>query len=78
MIHELTLTHAGYVGWFFIKNNNGLVITASKNEDGANVVIATLRNNDPNSQLWRHEGDGRLVNKESGLVMDVAKGKVDV
>lgn len=41
-------------------------------------MIATLRNNNPNSQLWRHEGDGLLVNKESGLVMDVAKGKVDV
>lgn len=65
-------------GWFFIKNNsNGyvLMVDNESQEAGSPVVLATLRTKDYNSQLWRHDPKGYLVNKKSGQVMDIAKGK---
>lgn len=66
-------------GWFFIKNNNNgyvLMVDNESQDDGQAVVLSTLRTKDYSSQLWRHDPKGYLVNKKSGLVMDVAKGKM--
>lgn len=38
-------------------------------------MISTLRTSEPDAQLWRHDGEGRLYNKATDLVMDVTKGK---
>ncbi|KAG1059838.1 hypothetical protein G6F42_028166 [Rhizopus arrhizus] len=65
-------------GWFFIKNNsNGYVLMVDNESQatGSPIVLATLRTKDYASQLWRHDPNGYLVNKKSGQVMDVAKGK---
>lgn len=65
-------------GWFFIKNNsNGyvLMVDNESQESGSPIVLATLRTKDYASQLWRHDPSGYLVNKKSGQVMDIAKGK---
>lgn len=66
-------------GWFFIKNNsNGyvLMVDNESHETGSPIVLSTLRTKDYNAQLWRHDPKGYLVNKKSGQVMDVAKGKM--
>ena len=68
-------------GWFFIKNNNNGYVLMSDNEsqdNGSPIVLATLRTKDYNAQLWRHDPQGYLVNKKSGQVMDVAKGKFNI
>lgn len=44
-------------------------------ETGSHIVLSTLRTKDYSAQLWRHDPKGYLVNKKSGQVMDVAKGK---
>jgi hypothetical protein len=65
-------------GWFFIKNNsNGyvLMVDNESQETGSPIVLSTLRTKDYSAQLWRHDPKGYLVNKKSGQVMDVAKGK---
>ncbi|KAI9261552.1 hypothetical protein BDA99DRAFT_560413 [Phascolomyces articulosus] len=63
------------LSWFFIKNQNGYVLSASQGSAGANIVISTLRTDEPAAQLWRHD-NGLLINKESGLVMEVVKGNL--
>ncbi|KAI8997486.1 hypothetical protein BDB01DRAFT_735435 [Pilobolus umbonatus] len=63
-------------GWFFIRNqNNGFVMTAEKNSVGEHVVISSMRNKDFEGQLWQHTNDGRLLNRKTGLVLDLAKGQ---
>ncbi|KAI9484111.1 MAG: hypothetical protein EXX96DRAFT_479103 [Benjaminiella poitrasii] len=64
-------------GWFFIKNsNNGyvLMVDNESQETGVPIVLSTLRTKDYNSQLWRYDSKGYIVNKKSGQVMDIAKG----
>jgi hypothetical protein len=64
-------------GWFFIKNtSNGYVLMVENDSQdaGTSIVLATLRTKDYSSQLWRVDTKGSLVNKKSGLVVDVAKG----
>lgn len=62
-------------GWFFIKNRiNNYVLSTEKPSAGEPVIISTLRSNDIDSQLWQYGEDGRLHNKKTGFVLDVAKG----
>ncbi|KAG0168299.1 hypothetical protein DFQ28_004983 [Apophysomyces sp. BC1034] len=64
-------------GWFFIKNlSNGYVLMAdnSSKSPGESIVISSLRNKDFDGQLWRHGEDGRFYNKQTGFVLDIAKG----
>lgn len=64
-------------GWFFIKNlNNGYVLSVEKFAAGEPVVIASIRSKDVDSQLWQHSEDGRLHNKKTGFVLDIAKGNL--
>ncbi|CEG67486.1 hypothetical protein RMATCC62417_03911 [Rhizopus microsporus] len=66
-------------GWFFIKNlNNGYVLSVEKFTAGEPVVIASIRSKDVDSQLWQHSEDGRLHNKKTGFVLDIAKGAAKV
>ncbi|KAF7731217.1 hypothetical protein EC973_000632 [Apophysomyces ossiformis] len=68
-------------GWFFIKNlTNGYVLMAdnSSKAKGEPIVISSLRTKDFDGQLWRHGEDGRLYNKQTGFVLDVAKGNAKV
>ena len=65
-------------GWFFIKNHsNGyvLMVDNESQEVGSPIVLSSLRTKDYSAQLWRYDPSGYLVNKKSGQVMDVAKGK---
>jgi hypothetical protein len=65
-------------GWFFIKNSsNGyvLMVDNESQETGSHIVLSSLRTKDCSAQLWRHDPKGYLVNKKSGQVMDVPKGK---
>lgn len=62
-------------GWFFIKNqNNNYVLSTEKLSAGEPITISTLRNKDIDFQLWQYGEDGRLHNKKTGFVLDVAKG----
>ncbi|KAI9494791.1 hypothetical protein BDB00DRAFT_871066 [Zychaea mexicana] len=63
------------LSWFFIKNQNGYVLSASHGSASANIVLSTLRTDEPAAQLWRHD-NGALINKESGLVMEVSRGSL--
>ncbi|KAI9323546.1 hypothetical protein BX666DRAFT_74407 [Dichotomocladium elegans] len=62
--------------WFFIKNQNGLVLTAPQPLEGANIIISALNANSPDTQLWRQDGEGHLINKGSNMVMEIAKGNI--
>lgn len=65
--------------WFFIKNHsNGyvLMVENESQETGSPIVLSTIRTKDYAAQLWRYDPKGFLINKKSGQVMDVAKGKV--
>ncbi|KAI8884081.1 carbohydrate-binding module family 13 protein [Backusella circina FSU 941] len=63
-------------GWFFIKNHsNGYFLSIENSKIGESVVISSLRNTDYESQLWRYGDDGRVYNKKSNFILDVAKGE---
>lgn len=64
-----------YLGWFFIKHQNGYVLTASQESEGSHVVISSLNTTSPDSQLWRYNEKGLLVNKQTGFSMEVHQGK---
>ncbi|KAF7721215.1 hypothetical protein EC973_005100, partial [Apophysomyces ossiformis] len=64
-------------GWFFIKNmSNGyvLMVENASEASGTPIVLSSLRTKDSDAQLWRYDEEGRLHNKKTNLVMDVAKG----
>lgn len=63
------------LGWFFIKHQNGYVLTASQESEGSHVVISTLNTTSPDAQLWRYNEKGLLVNKQTGFSMEVHQGK---
>ncbi|KAI7884860.1 hypothetical protein K492DRAFT_27014 [Lichtheimia hyalospora FSU 10163] len=60
--------------WFFIKHQNGYVLTASQETEGSHVVISTLNANSPDTQLWRYDEKGLLVNKKTGYSMEIHQG----
>lgn len=50
------------------------MLAPSQKGDGAFVVLAALKTANSDDQLWRHDDEGHLINKDTGLVMDVTKG----
>jgi hypothetical protein len=62
-------------GWFFIKSqSSGYYLTPEKDALGEPIVVSTLHKSDYESQLWRHDESGRLINKKMAFVCDVTKG----
>lgn len=64
-------------GWFYIKNQASNLVLDIENGSlkvGESVVTTTLKKKDYESQLWQFR-DGQLVNKKSGMAIDVKAGK---
>ncbi|RUS14907.1 ricin B lectin domain-containing protein [Endogone sp. FLAS-F59071] len=70
--------HEGYSGYFFIRSRqNGKVldVEGGSSDAGVRICIWPKKDYDNDNQLWKFE-EGFLVNKRSGLVIDIQSGEL--
>ncbi|RUP51399.1 ricin B lectin domain-containing protein [Jimgerdemannia flammicorona] len=72
------MSHGFPTGYFFLRARNGNVLdVAGKSTDAGDKVIAwEKKRHRVDNQVWYAE-DGFLINKHSGLVLDIESGKLE-
>ena len=62
------------LGWRSIRNCNNPALAITTDDSNIGSQISTKQFTGANNQLWNLDSDGRLVNKETGLVIEASGG----